>query len=185
MGIDIDTAVAAFDSADRIFDSTQVGDAIDALADAIASDLAGHNPLILCIMNGGLILSGKLLPRLNFPLRVDYLHATRYRGATRGRQLRWERTPSESLDGERVLLIDDILDEGETLAGIIDFCRDAGAASVSSAVLVRKLHDRCNDVVVDYIGLEAPDRYLFGYGMDYKGFWRNADGIFAVAPEYE
>lgn len=114
------------------------------------------------------------------PLRVDYLHATRYRGETSGADLQWRVEPVINLAGHDVLIIDDILDEGYTLDAIIDFCRLRQAASVSAAVLVRKQHQRGVKPSVSYIGLDVPDRYVFGAGMDYKGYWRNAEGIFAV-----
>ncbi|HGN3348776.1 TPA: phosphoribosyltransferase family protein [Pseudomonas aeruginosa] len=81
-----------------------------------------------------------------------------------------------------VLIIDDILDEGHTLSAIIDFCKHAGARAVHTAVLVDKEHERKArpDLKASFTGLYCADRYVFGYGMDYKGYWRNAAGIFAV-----
>ena len=133
-------------------------------------------------MTGGLVISGKLLPRLNFPLQIDYLHATRYREQLAGSELHWIRHPSVPLQGRHLLILDDILDEGETLAQVVAYCEAEGAASVRTAVLVDKQHDRRSDLLAmaDFTGLFADDRYLFGYGMDYKGYWRNAPGIFAV-----
>lgn len=121
-------------------------------------------------------------PRLPFPLQVDYMHATRYRMETSGADLDWRVAPEAALTGREVLIIDDILDEGKTLAEIIKYCQKKGAANVYTAVLVDKLHDRkaVKGFKADFSGLEAADRFLFGYGMDYKGYWRNAPGIYAV-----
>ncbi|BAP21595.1 hypoxanthine-guanine phosphoribosyltransferase [Pseudomonas aeruginosa] len=134
------------------------------------------------MMNGGLIFSGKLLPLLDFPLELSYLHATRYRNETSGGELFWKAKPEISFIDRDVLIIDDILDEGHTLSAIIDFCKHAGARAVHTAVLVDKEHERKArpDLKASFTGLYCADRYVFGYGMDYKGYWRNAAGIFAV-----
>ena len=145
--------------------------------------MSGENPIIMCVMNGGLILAGMLLPRLDFPLQVDYLHATRYREKLTGADLQWKAFPSLDLTGRVVVLVDDILDEGDTLVGIRAYCLAQGAAQVLCAVLVDKNHARRHPALprADITGLDAPDRYLFGFGMDYKGYLRNAPGVYAVA----
>lgn len=164
-----------------LHDRNRVEAAYQQIAEQINRDMAGGDVIALCIMNGGLVPAGMLLPRLDFQLRVDYLHASRYRERTHGDELQWRVEPSQSLAGKDLLIIDDILDEGFTLDAILRFCHDQEAASVKAAVLVEKLHDRGIRPPVDYIGLQVPDRYVFGCGMDYKGFWRNAPGIYAVA----
>ena len=176
-----DEAQAVMAAADRLYTMDEVVAACDRLADAINRDLRERELVVLCIMNGGLVATGLLLPRLQMPLRVDYLHATRYREQLAGDRLHWRVEPTNDLAGCDVLVIDDILDEGYTLDAIIDFCRAQGAASVAAAVMVQKNHARGVRPPVAYVGLEVPDRYVFGAGMDYKGYWRNASGIFAVA----
>ena len=162
----------------------EVEAALDGMAREITRRAGDRDPLLLAVMNGGLIPLGLLLPRLDFPLRVDYLHATRYRERTFGTDLQWKKTPESSLKGETVIIVDDILDEGHTLKAIADYCREQGAAQVISVVLVHKLHERSNGFQADIVGLTTPDQYLFGHGMDYKGYWRNAPGIFAVEEEH-
>lgn len=151
------------------------------MAGTIVRVLAARNPLLVCIMTGGVVPFGKLLPRLQFPLEIDYVHATRYAGQLAGGELRWKAGPSVDPRGRAVLLVDDIFDEGTTLAAIEQRYVDAGAASVHKAVLVVKRRPRTQNITVDFVGLEVPDRYVFGYGMDYKGYLRNAPGIFAEA----
>jgi hypoxanthine phosphoribosyltransferase len=131
-------------------------------------------------MNGGFVPGARLVTRLEFPLWIDYIHATRYREKTTGADLRWLKRPGLPLNGRSVLVVDDILDEGITLAEIVEFCKNEGAKEVRSAVLCRKIHDRSNGFMADYIGLDVEDRYVFGYGMDYKGYLRNVPGIYAV-----
>ena len=172
-------------TADRLFDEAAVETALQRMADEINRDMAGSDALIICVMNGGLVAAGLLLPRLEFPLRLDYMHASRYRERTSGDDLHWKVDPSQPLAGRDLLIIDDILDEGFTLDAIIRHCARQSPASVRSAVLVQKAHERGVNPPVDYIGLTVPDRYVFGYGMDYKGYWRNARGIYAVGRQLE
>ncbi|WP_018869415.1 MULTISPECIES: hypoxanthine-guanine phosphoribosyltransferase [unclassified Thioalkalivibrio] len=176
-------ARATLRDADCLYSRDAVETAIDRLAERTARELADENPLVLGVMNGGVVLLGGLLTRWSFPMQVDYLHATRYRGATRGEeQLHWLSLPHQSMQGRTVVIVDDILDGGITLAGIQSFCQEQGARRVVTIVLVDKANpERDPSITVDHAALEAPNRYLFGYGMDYQDYLRNAPGIFAVA----
>lgn len=175
------------EKAECLHDLRAVESALDKMAKEITQQLSAKNPLILCVMVGALIPAGHLLTRLNFPLEVDYIHATRYRGTTRGGDLHWLVEPRESLKNRTILVIDDILDGGITLAAILDYCRQAGAKEAFTAVMVNKIRKRDPGVNFDpdFVGLETEDRYLFGFGLDYEGYLRNAPGIYAVAKEHE
>ncbi len=168
--------------ADLLLPHTAVEAAIARMADEITAQLQESDPILLCVMNGGLIFTGQLLTRLVFPLEVDYVHATRYGHESNGAKLNWTVRPQLEMKGRTVLLLDDILDEGVTLAAIADYCRQQGAAHVFMAVLIEKLHLRkvTPGMRADFTGIEVGDRFLFGYGLDYKGYWRNAPGIYAV-----
>jgi hypoxanthine phosphoribosyltransferase len=167
--------------AERLVSAAEMDEALERMAAAITERLAGRDPLVLCLVTGGIIAAGLLLPRLDFQLRLDYVHASRYRGATSGGALDWRYRPSDAVRGEHVLIVDDILDEGITLDAVVRACEADGAASVHSAVLVAKRRPhRCE---ADFVGVAVADRYLFGYGLDYKGYFRNARGIYAVAEE--
>lgn len=178
-----DEILAVSRRADCLHTEAEVEAAIDALAGQVTTALRNRNPLLLCLMNGGLVFAGKLLTRLAFPLQIDYLHATRYRHNTQGSELEWQRLPALSLHGRDVLILDDILDEGATLAAVVAHCRAQRAARVLTAVLVDKRHERkVSGIRADFVGLRVEDRYLYGYGMDYRGYLRNAAGIYAVDP---
>lgn len=166
--------------ADQLCSKAQVEAALDKMAIDITAKLADKNPIVLCIMTGGVIPAGMLLPRLDFPLMTDYIHATRYGHNTEGGELDWIVKPHKPLKDRVVLLIDDIFDEGLTLESIAHDCKEAGASEVYTCVLVEKIRQRSSKMKVDFVGLEVEDRYLFGYGMDYKGYLRNAAGIYAV-----
>ncbi|MDH5191889.1 MAG: hypoxanthine-guanine phosphoribosyltransferase [Gammaproteobacteria bacterium] len=167
-------------NADQLYSADEVQKAVDKMAAEISDKLKDSNPLVLCVMVGGLIPAGWLLPRLHFPMNMDYIHATRYRGNTSGGTLHWIAKPSMSLDDRVVLIIDDILDEGITLTEIVKDCRAQGAREVYTAALVEKKHNRNMGDKATFIGLEVEDRYVFGCGMDYKGYLRNLPGIYAV-----
>jgi hypoxanthine phosphoribosyltransferase len=168
--------------ADCLASRAEVDQAISRMAEALHARLANANPLVQVVMNGGLIFAGQILPRLDFPLELSYLHATRYGHATRGHEVEWLNPPQENVNGRTVLLLDDVLDEGHTLVAIIDQLHAVGAREVLSAVLVEKhhAHKAHPDLRADFTGLVMPDRFLFGYGMDYRGYWRNAPGIYAI-----
>lgn len=173
--------------ADRIAGRVEVESALDRMAGEISRDLAGRDPLVLSVMLGGLMPTAWLLQRLAFPLQLDYVHASRYRGGTRGgATIDWIARPRAPLAGRTVLVVDDILDEGHTLAAILEDCRRQGAAQVRSAVLVEKLHDRrVPGLRSDYTGLRIEDRYLFGCGMDYHEHHRQHAAVYALAEEDE
>ncbi|AIL63705.1 hypoxanthine-guanine phosphoribosyltransferase [Pseudomonas alkylphenolica] len=182
MSADLEHIRQVMREADCLYNEAEVEAAIARVGAQISEVLAESNPVVFCVMNGGLIFAGKLLTHLQFPLESSYLHATRYRNQTSGGDLFWKAKPEVSFIDRDVLIIDDILDEGHTLSAIIDFCKHAGARAVHTAVLIDKDHDRkaSEELKADFCGLSCVDRYVFGYGMDYKGYWRNANGIFAV-----
>ncbi|NIR60318.1 MAG: hypoxanthine-guanine phosphoribosyltransferase [Gammaproteobacteria bacterium] len=174
-------AWAVYAQAERLYSAEEVEHALDRMAEEVTGALADRDPVLLCVMTGGVVPAGKLLPRLDFPLQLDYIHATRYRGEVRGGVLHWMARPALPLRERVVLLIDDILDEGHTIVGIEQYCLAEGARAVYTAILIDKRHQRkVPGARADFLGLEVDDRYVFGYGMDYRGYLRNAPGIFAV-----
>jgi hypoxanthine phosphoribosyltransferase len=175
-------ALRVLEEADCLADLATVEAAIGRLAQEITTRIGKLNPVVLCVMNGGLIFCGQLLTRLSFPLEAGYLHATRYGRDTCGGELEWRAPLQSDVAGRTVLLVDDILDEGVTLLALAEECRNRGAREVLTAVLVDKQHDRKVQpgYRADFVGLQIPDRFVFGFGLDYDGIWRNAPGVFAV-----
>jgi len=175
---------AALAHADVVHDRRTIEEAIARMSVRIRNDYAGSVPVYLTVMHGGLPFAAQLAMELGargLDLEFDYLHATRYRGATSGGALHWKHRPATPLRGRRVLLVDDIVDEGHTLAEVRDWCRRQGAAEVRIAALATKTHDRCvAGLCADYAGLPVPDRYVFGYGMDYHEQGRNLPAIYAL-----
>jgi hypoxanthine phosphoribosyltransferase len=161
--------------------------ALDKMAEEINEQLADSNPILLCVVIGGIVPMGNLLPRLPFPLETDYIHATRYQHETTGSEIEWRATPATSLKNRVIIVVDDILDEGITLAAVANYCHEQGAKKVYTAVLVDKNRPRKDGGIkeADFVGLTIDDVFVFGYGLDYKGYLRNAPGIYAVADEHK
>jgi len=177
-------AQRVLENAELIITPQQIDQAIHQLAAEINTQFAETDlpVIILPVMNGGLILGGHLISRLEFPLIVDYLHATRYRDSTSGNDLQWKVKPQQSLKGRSLLIVDDIFDEGFTLQAVLDYCKEQEVASVHTVVLVEKEHPRPKaNIKCDFTGLRVEDKYVFGFGMDYKGYHRNLNAIYAVS----
>ena len=167
-------------SAERLCSTAAVTQALHRVAADITRTLAADNPLVLCVLGGGVVFAGQLLPLLNFPLDFDYLHLTRYGNGIHGGRVEWKMFPDLAVAGRTVLAIDDILDEGHTMAEIRGRALAGGAARFCSAVLVDKEIGRPKPVAADFVGVKLPNRYLFGFGMDIKGAWRNLPEIYAL-----
>jgi len=168
--------------AELLFSEEEVEATLDRMAGEISTHLAGSHPVVLCVMVGGLVTCGKLLTRLHFPLQVDYIHVSRYRNQTSGSDIAWLGRKPDNLAGRNILIVDDILDQGFTMQAIVDFCHQAEAMHVFTSVLLDKSTVRKTAINPDFAGFCIPDRYVFGYGMDYKSHLRNAPGIYAVMP---
>ena len=179
------TLADALANARVVFDRDQLEAAIARIADELRVAYAeGEVPLYITVMNGGLPFAAQLafaLGERGLDLQFDYLHATRYRGQNQGGELVWKHRPATSLYGRRVLIADDILDEGHTLAEVRRWCIEQGATDVRIAALTVKDHDRCvAGIRADYVGLHLPDRYVYGFGMDYHEQGRNLPAIYAL-----
>lgn len=166
--------------AEQVCSAEAIQVAIDRLAGEITAQLADSYPLVLTVMRGALVFAGQLLPRLDFPLESDYLHATRYGPDCTGGELCWAIEPRQSLAGRTVLVLDDVLDEGLTLAAIREKLLGQGAAACWLAVLAEKDTGRPKPVSADFTGVRLPNRFLFGCGMDVRGAWRNLSAIYAI-----
>jgi hypoxanthine phosphoribosyltransferase len=182
MSHDLSDALA---HSDLLHDRHAIDVAIAHIADAIRADYAGQRPVLLTVMHGGMLFASELALALGqgdaLDLEFDFVHATRYRSGTSGSALQWKHRPATPLRGKRVLLADDILDEGYTLDAVRSWCRDQGAVDVRIAVLAWKRHDRLvPGMYADYVGVEVPDRYVYGFGMDYYEQGRNLPAIYAL-----
>ena len=174
-------AIRIRETARQLVSSAQVRAALDRMAVAAADVVAQENPLVLAVMNGGAFTAMELCQRWDFPHELDFVHVTRYDGDLVGGELSWRAWPDRDLSGRSVIVVDDIVDHGETMAAICERLRCGGARRVYTAVLViKRLENPRARVDVDFPGLEVEDVYVFGCGMDYKGYWRGLAGVWAV-----
>jgi len=177
---DAAAAWAFLGDSDPVCGAAEIEQAMGTLAQQITARLAGAYPLVLAVMGGAVVFAGQLLPRLRFPLDFDYIHATRYGAVTHGGGIDWRVEPPQSVRGRAVLVLDDILDGGQTMRAIRERLLALGAESFQCAVLVQKTLARPRPISADFVGLAIPDRFVFGCGMDAKGFWRNLPEIRAM-----
>ncbi|MGC2164893.1 MAG: hypoxanthine-guanine phosphoribosyltransferase [Gallionella sp.] len=180
MALSLQSARDTLHHAELLYSSEQVQEALHQVAQQINATMADSHPLVISVMGGAVVFSGQLLPLLNFPLDFDYVHVSRYGDAQRGGTMHWKVEPRENVRGRVVLVLDDILDEGNTLVALRRRVMELGATAFYSAVFADKLHGRKKPVKADYVGLQLPDRFVFGYGMDIEGAWRNLPAIYAV-----
>jgi hypoxanthine phosphoribosyltransferase len=173
-------ALRVLEAADLVCPADVVSRAVDRLASEITAAVANGFPLVLCVMRGGLIFGGRLLPLLRFPLELDYLDLTRYGDETRGAEIVWNALPATAVAGRLVLVLDDIMDEGHTLVAVCEKLRALGAGRVLTAVFGDKDIGRPKAFRPDFVGVSLPNRYVFGFGMDVRGAWRNLPEIFAL-----
>jgi len=173
-------AWAFLENSDPVAGAEEVGAALARLAAEISDRLRQAYPLVLAVMGGAVVFAGQLLPRLRFPLDFDYVHVTRYGVATEGARIEWRVAPPAQVRGRDVLVLDDILDGGQTMSAIREELLARGAARFHCAVLVEKELARPKPIRADFVGLRIPDRFVFGCGMDAKGYWRNLPEIRAM-----
>jgi hypoxanthine phosphoribosyltransferase len=177
---DTQQAKAILAAADLIHSAETVATAVSRVAAEITEKLADTNPLLLCVMSGGVPFAGHLMTQLDFPLEFDYLHVTRYGQETSGGALSWRSAPWTSVKDRTVIVLDDILDEGLTLAAIVERLKELGAKACYTAVATEKLNGKKKPIKADFTALTVPDRFVFGFGMDVSGHFRNLPAIYAM-----
>lgn len=170
----------ALKNSEIIFSEQEVQAAVLRMAQEINAAMAEVHPLVLSVMGGAVVFTGQLLPLLNFPLDFDYVHVSRYGNSQQGGEMKWKVAPQENVRGRVVLVVDDILDEGETLHAVKQRVMALGAAGFYSAIFADKRTGKAKPIQADFVGLEVPDRFVFGYGMDIHGAWRNLPAIYAT-----
>jgi hypoxanthine phosphoribosyltransferase len=168
------------ENAELLVSAEQVSAAVNKVAREINAKLADEHPLVLSVMGGAVIFTGQLLPMLNFPLEFDYLHVSRYGLERQGGELHWKVAPRENVCGKVVLVLDDILDEGETLHAIKKRVLALGARKFYCAVFADKDNGKDKPIHADFVGTSLPNRFVFGFGMDVHGAWRNLPAVYAV-----
>ncbi len=178
--LDANKALDILKNAELIASSDKVSETLSQIASEITVALSDKHPLVLSVMGGAVVFTGQLLPKLLFPLDFDYIHVTRYGNNTQGGLLDWKVMPRENVAGRVVLVLDDILDEGHTLAAIREKVLSLGASAFYSAVFTDKQIGKQKPIQADFVGMQLPNKYVFGFGMDVQGAWRNLPAIYAM-----
>jgi len=166
--------------ADLLCTADEVNGAVQRMAAEISDRLAQEFPVVLSVMGGAAVFTGRLLPLLGFPLEFGAIEVTRYNNDTQGRDITWRLAPRDNVRDRTVLVVDDILDEGITLAAIRAKLEQMGARKVYAAVFADKDIGRAKPAHADFVGVTVPNRYVFGFGMDAYGLWRNLPAIYAL-----
>lgn len=177
---DLQSSWDFLENSDLVSSAAEVEAAIGKVAAEIQARFKDKYPLVLVVMGGAVVFAGQLLPRLRLPLDLDYIHASRYGAATKGGGIDWRVEPPKDVRARAILVLDDILDGGQTMCAIRDRVMALGAASFACAVLVEKMLPGKKPLTADFVGLRIPDRFVFGCGMDAKGYWRNLPEIRAM-----
>ena len=178
--MDTHKALDVLATAELIYPAEAVEEAVSRVAKEITEKIADTHPLFLCVMSGGVPFAGRLMTQLNFPLDFDYLHVTRYGQDTSGGAVSWYSGPRTSVAGRTVLIVDDILDKGVTLAAIVERMMQLRAQACYTVVATEKLNGKIKPIKADFVALTVPDKFVFGFGMDVSGAWRNLPAIYAV-----
>lgn len=173
--------VRARREAELVCSEAEINEAFDRMGAAIAARLAGSDPVVLAVMQGGAFTAVRLCERFDFPYELDYVHVSRYRDGVQGGELEWLVRPQLDLTGRAVLVVDDVLDHGVTLAELCAALETQVPAELLLTVLVEKaLESPRARPRPDFVGLTTRDVYLFGCGMDYRGYWRGLPALYAV-----
>jgi hypoxanthine phosphoribosyltransferase len=180
MSLNKQASLEVLNDSEIIFSEDEVQAAVYRMAQEINLAMAALHPLVLSVMGGAVVFTGQLLPLLNFPLDFDYVHVSRYGNNQQGGEMKWKVAPQENVRGRVVLVVDDILDEGETLQAVKQRVMALGAAGFYSAIFADKLNGKIKPIYADFVGLQVPDRFVFGFGMDIHGAWRNLPAIYAT-----
>ncbi|MES2318685.1 MAG: hypoxanthine-guanine phosphoribosyltransferase [Pseudomonadota bacterium] len=183
----VERARKLLQNAEEIFDAGEVQLAVTGVADKLNARFDRPDddtfPLVLGVMGGAVVFVGQLLPQLRFPLEFDYIHVSRYGDDDQGGRVVWKVIPRPNVAGRTIIVLDDILDEGETLAHVKQRLLDMGAADVIITVFADKALKQSKPIKADIIGLTIPNKFVVGFGMDVYGYWRNLPGLWAIRQE--
>lgn len=169
-----------------LFEEGEILARLDVIAKQITADYRDRDLTVVAILHGGLIMMADLLRRIRLPLKIECISVESYHGGVESSgEVRFNVSEMPDFSGQHVLVIDDILDSGRTLAAITRKIGDECAPeSVRTGVLLNKRTERAVEVEADYIGFEIADMFVVGYGLDYQGRYRNLPLIGTLKEEY-
>lgn len=155
---------------------------VDAIADQVNADFADRPFVVIGILTGSLVFLADLIRRIRHPHQIGLIQASSYRGGTTSGTLVVNDGLLPDIRGKHILLLDDILDSGQTLSRLVEHLSHKGAASVRTCVLLRKLGRQTIPCEPDYTGFEIPNKFVIGYGLDFNDDFRHLPFI-GVLPD--
>jgi len=161
-------------------DQAQIEQAVITIANRINADLSGKNPLFLIVLNGAFMFAADLLKRINIPCQISFVKLSSYIGTSTTSAVRELIGLDEVLTGRTVVIVEDIIDTGITMGVTIDKLKKLEAAEVHIATLLFKPDAFRMNYEIDYIGMEIPNDFIVGYGLDYDGYGRNYAEIYKI-----
>jgi hypoxanthine phosphoribosyltransferase len=159
---------------------SDIKEAILKIADKINIDLKDKNPLMICVLNGSFMFSADLLKLIQFPCQISFLKMASYEGVVSSGQIKELFGINENIAGRTVVILEDIVDTGITMRNCINQMKNLGAAEVIIATLLFKPQSLKEDIKLDYVGIEIPNDFIVGYGLDYNGYGRNLPDIYKI-----
>ena len=162
---------------------TEILAAVKNVAHQITEDLAGTNPLFICVLNGAFMFAADLLKEINFPCEVTFVKLSSYSGLVTSGSVKEIIGLSESVVGRNIVIVEDIIDTGITMERILDSLAAKGAKDVHVATFLQKPDALQRDIKINYIAMKIPNDFIVGYGLDYDGYGRNLKDIYTVVPE--
>jgi len=157
--------------------------AVRKVAEDINRDIAGKNPLFICVLNGAFMFAGDLMKNVNIPCEITFVKLSSYEGLYTTGSVKEVIGLSESVVGRNVVIVEDIVDTGITMERILSSLRAKGANEIKVATFLQKPDALQRDITVDYVAMKIPNDFIVGYGLDYDGYGRNLKDIYTVVPE--
>lgn len=164
----------------KFIEASQIEEAVDKIASRINSDLAGKNPLFLIVLNGAFMFAADLLKKITFPCQISFVKLSSYIGTSTTSAVRELIGLDEVLTGRTVVIVEDIIDTGITMGVTIEKLKKLEAAEVHIATLLFKPNAFRMNYEIDYIGMEIPNDFIVGYGLDFDQHGRNFPDIYKI-----
>ena len=169
---------------DKTFESyisyNQIEEAVQKIAHQMEKELADKNPLFLVILNGAFMFASDLFKNLNFPAEISFIKFSSYSGTKSTGEVKQLIGINEKLEGRVVVLIEDIVDSGISMEKILEYLKTENVSDLKIATLLFKPAAYKKNFKIDYIGLEIPNDFIVGYGLDYNGQARNFKDIYKI-----
>ncbi len=158
----------------------QIDKALEKMAEKMNAELADKDPLMICILNGSFMFAADIMKKLNFPCEISFVKLSSYEGTSTTGKVKEIIGLTEDIEGRTIVILEDIIDTGVTMEKIKKQLIGYAPADLKIASMLYK-PDACKvDINIDYIGIDIPDKFIVGYGLDYDGYGRNLPNIYTI-----